>query len=161
MNYNVGILLLKSMPIKYTMALNYEDRKELQRIFARSENWRERQRAHTIILLDDGLTTKDVADEVGIHIRTVCLTRKDWFKRRFESLVDRPHTGAPKKLSFAEVKRLQDAATKEPLTANGLLAVHLESGGIPVHVNTIVSALKSSGFVWKRTRHSLKKNETR
>ena len=37
-----------------------------------------------------------------------------------------------------------------------LLAKHIESGGKPVHVNTIKDAMKSAKFVWKRTRCSLK-----
>ena len=52
-----------------------------------------------------------------------------------------------------------DAARSEPLTAKALLAKHVEDGGTLVHLNTLTGALKAAGFVWKRTRHSLKKKE--
>jgi hypothetical protein len=51
------------------------------------------------------------------------------------------------------------AASTQPLTARQLLAKHLADGGAPVHLNTLCAALKASGMVWKRTRHSLKKKE--
>jgi hypothetical protein len=49
----------------------------------------------------------------------------------------------------------------EPLTAKALLVRHLDAQGRKVHLNTLVSELKRQGFVWKRTRHSLKKSPTR
>ena len=78
------------MPRIITLSLSYSDRLALQKISARSDNWRARQRAETLILLDNGLSTKEVADAVGIHVRTVGFTRADWLQRGFESLVDRP-----------------------------------------------------------------------
>ena len=41
-----------------------------------------------------------------------------------------------------------------------LKARHVAAGGAPVHVNTLTGVLKRAGFVWKRTRHSLKKSAT-
>jgi transposase len=133
----------------------------LQNIIDRGTNWRERERAKTLILLDDGQSMKVIADTVGIDIRTVGLTRMDWLKRGFESLVDAPRTGAPKKITAEQLEKLLDAAEKEPLTAKALLAKHVDAGGTLVHVNTLTKALKRAQFVWKRTRSSLKKNETK
>jgi transposase len=48
-------------------------------------------------------------------------------------------------------------ARAEPLTLTALKARHVAAGGAPVHVNTLTGVLKRAGFVWKRTRHSLKK----
>ncbi|CDS53404.1 hypothetical protein [Polaromonas sp. CG9_12] len=45
----------------------------------------------------------------------------------------------------------------EPLSSQQVLAKHLDTGGTAVHVNTIVNLLRKNEFVWKRTRHSLKK----
>ena len=83
----------------------------------------------------------------------------DWLKRNFDSLKDALRCGAPRKILPDELKMLQEAATKEPLTATALLAKHIESGGEPVHVNTVKDAMKRADFVWKRTRSSLKKKE--
>lgn len=149
------------MPKKATLTLIPQDRLRLQNIVDRGENWRERERARTLILLDSGLSMSMTSEAVGVDIRTVGLTRTDWLKRGFESLVDLPRSGAPKKISPEQLEKLLEAAEKEPLTAKALLAKHVESGGTLVHINTIIKALKEAQFVWKRTRSSLKKNETK
>lgn len=149
------------MGSKVSLQLTSDDRSKLQCIVLRAENWRERERerARTLILLDDGLSLAQAADEVGIHVRTVGFTRLDWLARRFESLVDKPRSGAPQKISPSQLSKVLDAARSEPLTAKALLAKHVEGGGTMVHLNTLKVALKAAGFVWKRTRHSLKKKE--
>ena len=149
------------MPKKATLSLLPEVRLRLQNIVDRDVDWRERERSKTLILLDDGLSMREVSEIVEIDIRTVGLTRMDWLKRGFESLVDAPRSGAPKKITHEQLKRILEAATQEPLTAKALLAKHLALGGTLVHVNTITKALKKAEFVWKRTRSSLKKNGTK
>ena len=147
------------MGSRVSLQLTSEDRSRLQWIVLRAENWRERERAQTLILLDDGLSLVEVANEVGIHVRTVGFTRLDWLARRFESLVDKPRSGAPQKITPEQLSKVLEAARSEPLTAKALLAKHVEDGGALVHLNTLKDALKTAGFVWKRTRHSLKKKE--
>ena len=149
------------MPKKATLSLLPEVRRRLQNIVDRGVDWRERERSKTLILLDDGLSMREVSELVEIDIRTVGLTRMDWLKRGFESLVDAPRSGAPKKITDEQLGKILEAAKQEPLTAKALLAKHIASGGALVHVNTITKALKNAEFVWKRTRSSLKKNETK
>jgi len=78
------ILIVFIMPRKVTLTLISKDRSLLNNIVARGSNWRERNRSNTLILLDDGLSMREVAVAVGIHIRTVGLTRMDWLKRGFD-----------------------------------------------------------------------------
>jgi len=73
-----------------TLKLSPEDRISLQKIIDRGENWRERERSRTLVLLDDGLTMREVSEVIGIDIRTVGLTRMDWVARGFLSLTDSP-----------------------------------------------------------------------
>ena len=142
-----------------TLELSTTDRISLQRIIDRGENWRERERSKTLILLDDGLTMSEVSEMIGINVRTVGLTRKDWLDRGFLSLTDAPRSGAPKKILPEQLENLLTFATEEPLTAKALLGKHIAGGGQVVHVNTIITALKGADFVWKRTRSSLKKKK--
>ena len=145
------------MPRKVIFKLDICDRLKLQNIAARCENWRERQRANTLIRLDDGLSRQEVANEVGIDVRTVGLTCMHWIAKGVNALKDALRPGAPKKITENQVEKLIEAATLEPLTARELLIKHIEGGGTPVHVNTIKGTLKREKFVWKRTRSSLKK----
>jgi transposase len=134
-----------------------EERSKLEKIEKKDPNWHIRERARTILLLAQEMTCAEVSEQIGIHSRTVGLTRKAWLQSQFESLPDKPKTGAPKKLSGEERMRLVEWAISEPMTSQQLLERHLSVGGTPVHFNTIVNVLKDKDMVWKRTRHSLKK----
>ena len=149
------------MAARKTLQLDEENRTRLQRIVKRSKDWRERERAQTLLLLDSGLFAQGVADQLGLNVRTVRTTHIRWRQNAMASLPDKPRSGAPQKLDSGHVHRLVQWAKDEPLTAAALLARHLDSGGPSVHVNTLVSKLKASGLVYKRTRHSLKKAATK
>ena len=133
------------------------DRISLERIFDRGINWRARQPAHTLILLDDGFIMAEVAAKIGIHVRTVGSTRTSWILAGMDSLVDLERSGAPRKISPEELKKLVALTGAEPMSVRALLAKHTGDGGIPVHLNTLTKALKEAGLLWKRTHHSLKK----
>jgi transposase len=139
------------------LKLDQSERKSLSRIIQRGDNWRVRQRAQTLIYLDDGISMGDVAKLLDVNVRTVGSTRTAWLDCGEASLHDAPRCGAPHKLSEQALQRIVALAGATPLTANGLLALHVEAGGQPVHVATLTAGLKASGLVWKRTRASLKK----
>ena len=138
------------------LILDEENRKRLKRVVDRGTNWRERQRAQTLLLLGEGMLSKNVAHQFGIHARTVGTTRSEWLASGMASLADRPRSGAPRKLKPEHVQRLLAWATAQPLTAPALLAYHKEQGGPCVHLNTLRNVLRLVNLVWKRTRHSLK-----
>ena len=149
------------MAARKILQLDEDSRTQLQRIVKRSGDWRERERAQTLLLLDSGLFAQAVADQLGLNVRTVRTTHIRWRQDAFASLPDKPRSGAPQKLDATHMERLVQWAKDEPLTAPALLARHLDAGGPSVHVNTLARQLKASGLVWKRTRHSLKKAATK
>jgi hypothetical protein len=59
----------------------------LQNIVDRGTNWRERERAKTLILFDDGQSMSVIAETVGIDIRTVGLTRI-FFRRIVQNSIE-------------------------------------------------------------------------
>ena len=149
------------MAARKTLQLDDDSRAQLQRIVKRASDWRERERAQTLLLLDSGVFAEEVARQMGLSARTVHITHTRWRQSGMASLPDLPRSGAPKKLQPEHVERLVQWATAEPLTSAALLARHLDTGGPKVHVNTMAATLKASGLVWKRTRHSLKKAATK
>lgn len=146
---------------KVLFRVSQDVRASLEQIFRRDTDWRQRERALTLLLLDQGLSMSEVAMEVGVHVRTVGSTRIEWLKNGFASLPDLARCGAPKKLAPEQVNAIVQSAREEPLSARAVLALHVQRGGEPVHLNTIKATLKRANLVWKRTRHSLKKKETR
>jgi len=139
------------------LKLNPAERISLARLAQRGDNWRVRQRAQTLIYLHDGISMSAAAELLGVHVRTVGSTRIAWLDCGEASLHDSPRCGAPHKLGEQELQRIVALAGATPLSATGLLALHIEAGGQPVHVATLTAALKAAGMVWKRTRSSLKK----
>lgn len=144
------------VPLK-VIALTSDEKAQLQRLEKFDPNWRVRERARTLLLLAKGQTCMEVAAQVDINFRTVSYTRQSWLLEKFESLTDKPRSGAPMKMSQEEQGRILAWAEAEPLSATQLLAKHLQAGGIPVHAQTIKTLLRKEDFVFKRTRGSLKK----
>ena len=149
------------MAARKILQLDEDGRTQLQRIVKRSGDWRERERAQTLLLLDSGLFAQAVAHQLGLNVRTVRTTHMRWRQNAFASLPDKPRSGAPQKLDATHLQRLVQWAKDDPLTAPALLARHLDAGGPSVHVNTLARKLKAWGLVWKRTRHSLQKAATK
>ena len=138
--------------------LSEADRLDLEQVVRKSPDWRARERAKTLLLLSQPLLSREVAKLQHLNIETVRVTWQRWVKEGMESLSDKPRSGAPRKLDEAAVERLLQWAREQPLTATELLQRHIEAQGSPVEVNTLIRTLKANGLVWKRTRHSLKKN---
>lgn len=147
------------MTLRVRVVLSDRDRQSLQRLVKRDVDGRVRERAFSLLLLAEGMTCQRVAERQDLSLQTVSATRRRWLDHGLAGLPDRPRCGAPIKLSLAERERLWQWAREEPLTLTALRARHEAAGGTPVHVNTLTGILKRAGFVWKRTRHRLKKTQ--
>ena len=124
------------MAARKILQLDEDNRTQLQRIVKRSSDWRERERAQTLLRLDSGLFAQDVADQLGLNVRTVRTTHIRWRHNALASLPDKPRSGAPQKLNSGHVQRLVQWALDEPLTATALLARHLYRAVAPACMST-------------------------
>lgn len=122
-------------------------------------NWRVRERAQTVLHFDANRSAEEVAELMGLHVRTVSSTRTAWLAQGVESLPDQARTGAPQKLSSEQSSQLVAWAREQPGSARDLQNRLESQGGPHVHLNTVRATLHRVGMVFKRTRHSLKKNE--
>lgn len=143
------------------VSLEERQNSELQAVVRSDAPWRQRERAQTVVLLGQGRTPEEVAQVLGLNTRTVFERRRAWLERGMESLVDAPRCGAPPRLTSEEQARLVQWAREEPQSVPQLLARHVAAGGREVHPATLAKVLKAAGLVWKRTRTSLLKKETR
>ena len=141
------------------LELTEEDRAGLLRIVDKGRDWRMRHRAQTLLYFGDGWRAKAIATQQNLHLDTVYDRRKHWLTNGFTSLADRHRSGAPPKVSAAQREQLRTWATQEALTARELLTKLKEEFDIVMHPNTLSVTLKKMAFVWKRTRHNLKKSE--
>lgn len=135
------------------------DRAALEEIVKKGQDWRMRHRAQTLLYFSEGCSAKDIATRQDLHLDTVYDRRKHWLKDGFASLADRQRSGAPPKVSEAQREQLRAWASAEALTARDLVSRVKEEFDIAIHPNTLGTMLKRMDFVWKRTRHGLKKTE--
>lgn len=143
---------MKHMPL----LLTEEEILKLEKIVSKGTDWRSRDRAGTLLRLARGDSAKAVAEALGVCTQTVYERRQQWLNKGFAGLVDAPRSGAPSKLS-AYLSAIDEWSQTTPLSAGEVHQRLVEEFGVTVHLNTVKNALKQLGFVWKRTRYSLKK----
>ena len=141
------------------LELSEEDRGELVKIVKKGRDWRMRERAQTLLYFDAGWEAKAIAAQQELHLDTVYDRRKHWLTEGFASLADKHRRGVPSKLTEAQREQLRLWASTEALTARQLLTKLKDEFDVVLHPNTLGVILKKMRFVWKRTRHSLKKSE--
>jgi transposase len=133
----------------------------LNAILKRGADWRERDRAETILLLADGPSVQSVAERQSLCREAVRIRRRKWLKMGLASLPDQPRSGAPRKLTEAHRQQLGIWVESEALSSRELLTRLQRDYGVVIGPTTLRMELKRLGYVWKRTRYSLKKNATR
>lgn len=137
------------------------ERECLIEIIKKSADWRERDRAETILLLAAGHSVQSVAEQQGLCREAVRIRRRKWLKSGLSSLPDRPRCGAPSKLTDEQRQQLGRWVESEALSSRELLTRLEREYAVVIGRSTLRMELKRLGYVWKRTRYSLKKNETR
>ena len=130
-------------------------------ILKKGRDWRERDRAETILLLAAGHSVQSVAEQQGLCREAVRVRRRKWLKSGLASLPDRPRSGAQSKLTDEQRQQLGTWVEREALSSRELLTRLEREYQVVIGRTTLRMELKQLGYVWKRTRYSLKKNATR
>ena len=138
--------------------LSESEREQLQVIIKKGSDWRERERAQTILMLSEGQTVVAVAEHQGVQPEAIRERRRKWWKNGLASLPDQPRSGAPSKLSDAHRSQLKEWVNAEPLNCRALVSRLTTECGVTISAGTLRNELKLMGYVWKRTRYSLKKS---
>jgi transposase len=133
----------------------------LKAILKKSADWRERDRVETILLLAAGHSVQAVAEQQGLCREAVRIRRRKWLKWGLSSLPDRLRCGAPSKLTDEQRRQLGKWVESEALSSRELLTRLARDYQVVIGRTTLRTELKRLGYVWKRTRYSLKKNATR
>jgi len=141
------------------LELSAEDRAKLQEVVAKGKDWRARHRAQTLLYFHDGWSAKAIVAEQDLNLDTVYDRRKYWLLKGFACLYDEHRSGAPSKLNAVHRDQIKTWAEEEALTATEIMTRLKEECDVGVSVSTVRSTLKHLNFVWKRTRHSLKKTQ--
>ncbi|MEC4747179.1 helix-turn-helix domain-containing protein [Methylomicrobium sp. Wu6] len=130
----------------------------MQAIVKKGSDWRERERAETILLLASGVSVKAIGKQQRICREAVRIRRRKWLECGLASLPDQPRSGAPSKLADEHREQIQQWVEAEALSSRNILSRLKEKYQIEMSATTLRTELKRLGFVWKRTRYSLKKS---
>ncbi|WP_427501511.1 helix-turn-helix domain-containing protein [Methylomonas sp. MED-D] len=138
--------------------LNESEREQLQQIIKKGSDWRERERAQTILMLANGQTVIAIAEQQGVKPEAIRERRRKWWRNGLNSLPDQPRSGAPSKLTDAHRCRLKEWIDAEPLNCRALVSRLTTECDVTISASTLRNELKRMRYVWKRTRYSLKKS---
>ncbi|MBD9360846.1 helix-turn-helix domain-containing protein [Methylomonas fluvii] len=138
--------------------LSENEREQLQLIIKKGSDWRERERADTILMLANGQTVIAVAEQQGVKPEAIRERRRKWWRNGLNSLPDHPRSGAPSKLTDSHRCQLKEWIDAEPLNCRALVSRLTTECGVTISAGTLRNELKRLGYVWKRTRYSLKKS---
>jgi len=137
--------------------LSEEEKAELEKLIKKGKDWRERERAETILLLSEGLSVIEVSERQGVIAETIRERRRRWYKKGMLSLPDQWRSGAPSKLNEAHRDSLKRWMDEEALGSRELLSRLKKEHEVSVSLSTLRNEIKRLGYVWKRTRYHLKK----
>jgi transposase len=138
--------------------LTENDRDCLRAIQKKGADWRERDRGETILLLAAGHSVKAIAEQQGLCREAVRIRRRKWLKSGLASLPDKQRCGAPSKLTDEQRQQLGQWVEAEALSSRELLTRLENAYSVRISATTLRTELKRLGYVWKRTRYSLKKS---
>lgn len=137
--------------------LTEAEKAELGKIIKKGKDWRERERAETILLLSERFSVIEVSERQGVIAETIRERRRRWYKKGLLSLSDEKRSGAPSKLNEVHRASLKKWMDEEALGSRELLSRLKQEHEVSVSASTLRNEVKRLGYVWKRTRYHLKK----
>ncbi len=155
------------MWVAHPIVLTDEERTELERVVrAHSSPQKMVRRARVVLLAADGMASRDISEEVGLHEEWVAKWRRRFREQRLAGLVDARRSGRPRRIGHDERVAIAAAATaaKDPSdpvsTWNCFeLADKLRSEGIEISPTWLYRILKAMDIDLTRVRGWLNRRD--
>jgi transposase len=144
------------MEMKFVSRLPDEQRNHLQRIVTTDPHARARQRAHAVLLSDQGYPRGEIADISQVQADTVSGWLDAWETRSFQGLYDAPRSGRPKTLNETERDRAIELVKEHPRQIKRVIHQLAEVIGKTVSRSTLKRLITAAKGRWKRGRQSLR-----
>jgi transposase len=139
-------------PTKYVTELSDEQKRQLQERMRQATSWRERMRAHGILLSSRGFSVDEIASIYDVDRDTVSGWITKWEQTGFEALADKPLSGRPPTLTAEEQELVLKLVTQEPRRIKRVAGELERQTGKRVSADTIKRIVKAGDQVWKRVR---------
>jgi len=124
----------------------------LRRIHKESKKHHVRQRAHCILLSNQGFRVADLARIFSRTQRTIYTWFDLWETRHFAGLYDKKGRGRKAKLNDDQRCQVKEWAKEHPKHLRKIVALVREAYGVSVSRQTIKRILRSFNFSWRQVR---------
>ena len=142
--------------MRFIQDLSQETLSLLNRIYKQSQHHRVRQRAHCIMLSDQGHTIPQLQAIFQVNRITIYNWFNAWESQSLCGLYDQKGRGRPPKLNSDQKTQIRDWVKQYPKNLNQVRALVQEKYGLIVSKSTIKRVLKSLKFSWHRIRRRVK-----
>lgn len=149
-----------------TIQLTLQERRRLQMISRdSSEPSRARIRATIILMSAEAVGARKIAKVTGTCKRVVHDARRRWRRQAYEGLHDRPRPGRPRRADDRYLRLLSRVVGTDPRklgysfahwTALRLAEYMKQQTGVGLCVDWVRMLLKSLGFVWRKTKLTIR-----
>ena len=122
-------------------------------------------RATALLMSARGVGGEEIAATLGVTRRTVTNIRARWAELGLAGLSDRPRAGRPPRAGKAYRAALRRTVRRDPRklgyaftrwTAPRLAAHLARQMGVPLTAKRVAALLREEGFVWRRTKRTLR-----
>jgi len=153
------------MPGELQITCSREEKEALLRQRRTSSSERVWNRATALLLVTSGIPVSQILASLGISRRTLTNWKQRWLKRRHFGLNDATRHGRPPRVSKVFMRLLIRAVRQDPRrwgyaftrwTAPRLSELLDERTGIRVTPAWISELLRRKGFVWRKTKRTLR-----
>jgi transposase len=124
----------------------------LTRIYKYSKYRRVRQRAHCILLSNEGHTVSELKKIFRADTTTIYNRFNAWESESPVGLYDRKGKGRKSVLTFEIKEKIRELIKEYPKNISRICGLIEENFGVSVCVRTVQRFLKASDFKWKRIR---------
>lgn len=158
------------MPLRITFRLTPSERDALKRQRRLVQSAKVRDRITALLMLASGMLISEVMDLLSISRATLANWRNRWMKHRFFGLTDAPRSGRPPEVTAKYIALLVKVVERDPRdlgyaftrwTAPRLAQYMGEEMGIWVSPPWVTEILRMHGFVWRRTKRTIRNLQNR
>lgn len=144
------------IPTKFIINLSEEEKRKLTEIMKTGEKYRERMRAHSILLSNQGYNIDAIAEIYQVHRNSVSELITEWEENGYESLYDKAKSGRPPILNEAERELAKRIVEENPRSTKKAIVEIKKQTGKEVSHDTLKRIIKEADYLWKRVKKTLK-----
>ena len=132
--------------------LSPETIKLLRRINLHSEKYQVRQRAHCILLMEEGYQIEELVKIFAVSRKTIYNWKNNWLDRKLVGLYNRPGTGRKEIFNHKQKLQIKQWVKHHNKNLKPVIEKAQKEWGIKTSKDTIKRILKYLKMKWKRLR---------